>query len=156
VTVVLGKNPETGGALLGVSPSVEKPTLLQALLESISYIGLTFAAVLQFFNPETARQALSQSSSIIGASYIAADAARTSALNYAAIVAMLSLSLGVINIFPIPPLDGGKVAIELLERFTGRQIPRRIALSISAVGALMLLGLIAYLMYTDVVRFVLG
>jgi regulator of sigma E protease len=153
---VLGKNPETGSGLLGVSPSLEKPTLWQALAESVSYIWLTFAAVAQFFNPATASQALSQSSSIIGASYIAADAARTSALNYAAIVAMLSLSLGVINIFPIPPLDGGKVVIELLERFSGRQLPRRFALGLSAAGAMLLLGLIVYLMYSDVLRYVLG
>ncbi len=124
-------------------------------LASIGYIGLTFGAILQFFNPETARQALSQSASVIGASYIAADAARTSALNYAAIVALLSLSLGVINIFPIPPLDGGKVAIEIFERLRGRPLSRRVSLALSATGATLLFALIFYLMYSDVVRYIL-
>jgi regulator of sigma E protease len=152
----LTKNPETGTGLLGVSPTIEKPTPLQAVGASVGYIGLTFMAILQFFNPETARQALSQSASVIGASYIAADAARTSALNYAAIVALLSLSLGVINIFPIPPLDGGKVAIELFERLRGRPLSRRVSLALSATGAILLFGLIFYLMYADVVRYILS
>ena len=115
------------GAARRVAEHREADACGEAILESFSYIGLTFQAILQFFNPETfAARRSSQSSSIIGASYMAADAARTSALNYAAIVALLSLSLGVINIFPIPPLDGGKVAVEIVERFRGRPLSRRI------------------------------
>ena len=76
-------------------------------------------------------------------------------MNYAAIVALLSLSLGVINIFPIPPLDGGKVAIELFERLRGRPLSRRVSLALSATGAALLFGLIFYLMYADVVRYIL-
>ncbi len=156
VDAVLGENPETGTGQLGVSPSIEQPTLWQALAESVSYIGLTFKAVLQFFNPETARIAVSQSASVIGASYIAAEAARTSALNYAAIVAMLSLSLGVMNIFPIPPLDGGKIAVELIERVSRRQLPRKLSLGLSIAGTCLLFALIGYLVYADVVKYILS
>ena len=46
-------------------------------------------------------------------------------LDYACLVALLSLSLGVMNILPIPPLDGGKIAIELIEKHRGRPLPRK-------------------------------
>ena len=156
VRATLGKHPQTGKGMLGVSPSIEKPGPLPALAESVSYIGLTFVAVLKFFDPSTFRQAVSQSSSVIGASYMAADAARESAASWAALMALLSLSLGVLNIFPIPPLDGGKIALEVVEKLRGRPLSRRFSLSFSAVGAALLLSLIGYLMYNDVVRFIVG
>ncbi len=156
VRATLGVKPGSQAPLLGVAPEVKpvKPSPLAALALSISYIGLTFQAIAGFFNPATFSASISQSSSVIGASYLAADAARAGALDYAGIVAMLSLSLGVINILPIPPLDGGKVAVELFERLRGRPLSRRVSMSLSAAGALMLFALIGYLMYSDVVRFI--
>jgi len=153
---VLGRRPGASTALLGVSPQLEptRPNPLQALLLSFSYIGLTFQAVAGFFNPQTFQTSVSGASSVIGASYYAAEAARAGAIDYAGIVAILSLSLGVINIIPIPPLDGGKVAIEIMERLRGRPFSRRFSLSLSAAGATMLFALIFYLMYSDVVRYI--
>jgi len=155
-TAVLGRRPGASSALLGVSPALEptRPNPLQALLLSFTYIGLTFQAVAGFFNPETFEASVSGASSVIGASYYAAQAARAGVIDYAGIVAVLSLSLGVINIIPIPPLDGGKVAVELFERLRGRPLSRRFSLSLSAAGAVLLFALIGYLMYSDVVRYI--
>jgi len=152
----LGRRPGTSQALLGVSPELKptRPNVLQAAALSFSYIGMTFSAIAGFFNPETFQASVSGASSVIGASYYAAEAAKAGALDYAGIVAVLSLSLGVINIIPIPPLDGGKVAVELFERLRGRPLSRRVSLSLSAAGAALLFALIAYLMYSDVVRYI--
>lgn len=158
VVATLGAREGTDVALLGLAPGFEqvRPSVFQAFAESFGYIGLTFVAIAGFFNPETFQMSVSNSSSVIGASYIAAQAAETGPVDYAAIVALLSLSLGVINIVPIPPLDGGKVAIEVVERLRGRPLPRNLSLGISVTGALMLFALIGYLMYADVVRFIAG
>lgn len=158
VDAVLTENPNTGLAFLGVGPELVfvKPSVLAALNESFSYVGLTFQAILNLLNPQTFQSTVSQSASVIGASYMAAEAAQTSPLSYASIVALLSLSLGVINIFPIPPLDGGKIAIELFERMRGRQLSRRISLGLSVSGALLLFALIGYLMYADVSKFIVN
>jgi regulator of sigma E protease len=154
VEVLLGTNPKTKHALLGVTAQYEptKPSVLGAMALSISYIGLVFTAIAGFFNPATFQASVSQSSSVIGASVIAADAAREGALSYAGLVAVLSLSLGVINILPIPPLDGGKIAVELVEKLRGRPLSKRVSLGLSLGGAIMLFSLIGYLMYADVVK----
>jgi len=156
VTARLGRNPETSRALLGVSPQLEpaKPTVPEAVALSVSYIGMTFEAIAGFFNPQTFEASVGNATSVIGASYYTAQAAKAGPLEYAAIVAFLSLSLGVINIIPIPPLDGGKVAVELVERLRGRPLSRRFSLSLSAAGAALLFALIGYLMYSDVVRYI--
>ncbi len=152
----LGKRPGSSQALLGVTPELvaTTPNVLQAVILSFTYIGMTFQAIAGFFNPQTFQASVSGASSVIGASYYAAEAARAGALDYAGLVAVLSLSLGVINIFPIPPLDGGKIAVELFERLRGRPLSRRVSLSLSAAGAALLFALIAYLMYSDVVRYI--
>lgn len=158
VQAVLGENPQTSVAMLGVRPEFRDVRMspLAAVGESIGYIGLTFVAIVGFFNPATFTQSVSQATSIIGVSYIAAEAVRTSPIQYASLVALISLSLGVINVLPIPPLDGGKIAVEIIERVAGRQIPRKISLGISAAGAVMLFTLIGYLMYADVLRFIIN
>lgn len=154
----LGAKEDGTSPLLGVSPQVihVRPNVFQAAGLSVSYIGLTFKAIAGFFNPETFQTSVQGSTSVIGASYIAAEAAKSGPLDYAGIIALLSLSLGVINIVPIPPLDGGKIAVELIERLRGRPLSRTVSLSLSAAGAVLLFTFIGYLMYSDVVRYIVG
>ena len=158
VTATLGENPKTGRAMLGVTPAWEEvqPNPWEAFLLSFSFIGLTFVAIAGFFNPATFATSVSQSSSVIGAAQYAAEAAQSGPLDYARIVAALSLSLGVINILPLPPLDGGKIALELIERLRGKPLPRGLSIGVSLSGAALLFALIAYLMYTDITRLVGG
>lgn len=155
VVVVLGTN-ERGGARLGVEASLVnvRSSVPEAVKQSLTWIGMVFQAIAGFFNPSTFQTTVSQSSSIVGASVEVARAAEAGWLYYTWIVALLSLSLGVINVLPIPPLDGGKIALEIIERIAGRPLPRNVSLSISAAGALMLFALIGYLMYSDILRYV--
>jgi len=157
-SVTLGTHPEGGHAILGVTARSEQvqPSLWQAFALSFSFIGLTFVAIAGFFNPATFQASVSQSSSVIGAAVETARAAEQGPLDYAGIVAALSLSLGVINILPIPPLDGGKIAVELVEKLRGRPLSRGFSLGLSAAGTIMLFALIGYLMYTDVARIIAG
>lgn len=154
--LTLGKNPETKRALLGISPDVEIVRLnpLEAFLKSFTYIWLTFAAIAGFFDPTTFQASVALSSSVIGASVAAADAAKAGPLDFAGLIAALSLSLGVLNILPIPPLDGGKIALELVEKLRGRPLSRALSLGLSASGAMLLFALIGYLMYADVAKMV--
>jgi regulator of sigma E protease len=144
--------------MLGVRPEFHRVHLspIDALKQSFGYIGLTFKAITGFFDPRRFSESISQSSSVIGASYIAAEAAKSGPIDYAYIVGLLSLSLGVINIFPIPPLDGGKIVLEIFERIRGRQISRNVSIGLSVSGATLLFALVGYLMYADIVKFIVS
>ena len=145
-----------GGAMLGVTAAtinVPMP-LAGAFTMSFSMIGQVFVAVGRLVDPRTFAVSIQGARSIVGISYEVANAAAEGPLAYAWMVALLSLSLGVMNILPIPPLDGGKVAAELVEGVIRRPIPRRISLALSAVGTLLLFSLIFYLMYADVMRYI--
>lgn len=152
--VVLGES-EAGGAYLGIVSSAEKVdlTFFEAFTESLTWTGLVFVAIAQFFNPATFATSVEGARSVVGISVEVAEAARSGPIDYAWWIALLSLSLGVMNLLPIPPLDGGKIAMEIVERIAGRPIERRISLGISLAGALLLFSFIGYVMYADVMRY---
>ncbi len=67
-------------------------------------------------------------------------------------VAILSLSLAVINILPIPALDGGRLLFILIELIIGRRVPQRWESFIHAFGYILILLLILAVTYGDIVR----
>lgn len=146
---------EAGTPVLGIVSDLDHVTLSvpEAAAESVRMTGLVFQAILRFFSPDTFQESVEGARSIVGITVEVAEAAGRGPLDYAWLVALLSLSLGIMNILPIPPLDGGKVAIEILEGISGRQLGRRFAIGISISGAVLLFSLIGYLMYADVIRY---
>ena len=73
------------------------------------------------------------------------------------IAALLSVSLGVVNLLPIPALDGGRIVFVVLEfvRRGKRVSPQREGL-IHLVGFVVIIGLIVAITYSDIVRIVNG
>ena len=76
----------------------------------------------------------SQVSSPIGIVKTSSDAYRQGFSDYLFIVGLISLSLGVLNLLPLLPLDGGHMAFSLIERARGRAVSREIYERVSAVG----------------------
>lgn len=72
------------------------------------------------------------------------------------LVALLSLNLAVLNILPIPALDGGRFAFILVEALTGKKANPKWEGYAHAVGMALLLGLIALITFHDVIRVVTG
>jgi len=154
-SIVLARRAD-GHAQLGIkisSVDVRMPPT-KAFRESLSITGQVFVAIGQFFQPKTFATSVGNARSVVGISYEVANAAKAGPLQYSLLVALLSLSLGIMNILPIPPLDGGKVAVELVEALLRRPIPKRISYALSGIGALLLFSLIFYLMYADIMRYI--
>jgi len=67
-------------------------------------------------------------------------------------MALLSLSLGVLNLLPFPGLDGGRLLFILIEGVLGRPVNRKIEQLVHAFGAILLILIIAVVTYKDIVR----
>lgn len=93
----------------------------------------------------------------IGIAQITDQVADTGILPLLGLVAGLSLSLGIMNILPIPMLDGGRLMFVLLEGVRrGKRIsPRREGL-VHMVGFVALMALIALISYQDILRLIRG
>lgn len=68
------------------------------------------------------------------------------------ILALISLSLGVTNLLPFPPLDGGKVVILILEAIRRKPLKENIEVGIQMLGFLLLILLSIYVTYHDIIR----
>lgn len=70
--------------------------------------------------------------------------------------AFLSLVLAIMNILPIPALDGGHVVFLLYEIITGREAPQKVLEYAQVVGIVLLLGLMLYANGNDIYKWIVG
>ncbi len=68
------------------------------------------------------------------------------------IIALISLSLGVTNLLPFPPLDGGKVVIYLIEAVRRKPMKENTEIAIQMFGFAILIALSIYVTYNDILR----
>ena len=73
-------------------------------------------------------------------------------LSFWSMTALLSIILAIMNLLPIPALDGGHALIAVLEMLSGRKIPIKVLMPIQVAGMIMLFGLLIYANGMDVVR----
>ena len=67
-------------------------------------------------------------------------------------LALISLSLGVTNLLPFPPLDGGKIVILIIEAIRRKPMKENIEISIQMAGFCLLIGLSIFVTYNDILR----
>uniref|UniRef100_A0A832G2L7 Zinc metalloprotease n=1 Tax=Ignavibacterium album TaxID=591197 RepID=A0A832G2L7_9BACT len=80
----------------------------------------------------------------------AAKSADSGISSFLYFLALLSLSLAILNIMPFPVLDGGHLVMIIIESIMGREIPVKIKLAIQQVGMFLLLLLMAFIVYNDI------
>ena len=80
----------------------------------------------------------------------AAESADSGMSSFLYFLALLSLSLAILNIMPFPVLDGGHLIIILIEGITKREIPIKIKIAIQNAGLVLLLLLMAFIIYNDI------
>jgi regulator of sigma E protease len=83
---------------------------------------------------------------------IANQSAEQGPISFMYFVAVLSISLAIINILPIPALDGGQFVLNAIEGIIRREIPFELKMRIQQVGMTVLLALFAYFMINDLLN----
>ena len=80
----------------------------------------------------------------------AARSADTGIISFLYFLAMLSLSLAILNFLPFPVLDGGHFVIILIEGIRGKELPVKMKIAIQNFGFIFLLMLMAFIIYSDI------
>ena len=68
------------------------------------------------------------------------------------LLCLVSLSLGVTNLLPIPALDGGKLVILIIEGIRGKALKEEVELGIQSAGFTLLMMFALYITYNDIIR----
>ena len=82
----------------------------------------------------------------------AAKSADVGLVYFLQFLALLSLSLAIINILPFPVLDGGHLLIIIIEWIARREIPIKIKVAIQNAGFVIILLLMAFIIYNDIIN----
>lgn len=129
------------------------PALRYSVAENWKMLRLTGAAVRRLFRPEGSMKELSGP---INIARISGETLRHGGLiGTLALMAMISLQLGIMNLLPIPVLDGGHIMILLIEGIARRDLSLRVKERIQQFGFAVLATLMIVVLYNDVISNVL-
>ena len=129
---------------------------LRAIEAGFAYIGMVVQAVIGLFNPQTAAETVSQSTSVVGIAVMSKSAFEAGIVSAFTFTAMLSVSLGIMNLLPIPPLDGGRFVIEVYQRIRRKVVGERAMGYLQFAGVALFTLFFIFMMNQDIQRFILG
>lgn len=99
----------------------------------------------------TGRYGIEQVSGPIGVTGVITDAAKTSAYSFFYLIVVISMNLGIFNLLPIPALDGGSLLFLLIEMIFRKPVPRKIEGAIRSAGFALLMLLVIFVSFKDVI-----
>ncbi|HEY5615880.1 MAG TPA: RIP metalloprotease RseP, partial [Bacteroidota bacterium] len=84
---------------------------------------------------------------------IATRSAEVGFISFLGFMALLSISLALINLLPFPALDGGHLMFLLFEAVFRREIPNKVKIALQQAGFFLLLVFMAFVLYNDIVNY---
>ncbi len=168
VEVIPKMNNEYGRFMIGVTFGGQEPAEKGAIdIVKSSYlyvrymVKMTFSSVRMLF---TGQAKVSDVAGPVGAAQIVGEeydsakemgalAVVVSMLN---IALLLSANIGIVNLFPVPAFDGGKLLFLLYEAIRGKPADAKVEGAIQLVGIGLLLALLVLVMYNDISRLFVG
>ena len=144
--------------IIGVMPTYEPyhMTLGESVSASFNYAGLVASVAVRLIMPQHTMEVLDQSSSVVGISVMAAEAVSAGFWEAMAVIAAISMSLGFMNLLPIPPLDGGKILMETVSLIIRRPVPTKVTNGLSYAGVAFFIFIFCVALKNDILGIVSG
>lgn len=118
-----------------------------AAVNTVGFIGALFDSIKMILTGGASMDDLA------GPVGIATIVSKTSGLmDFIYLLSVISLSLGITNLIPIPPLDGGKLLIYFIELINRKPLKEETSLKIQMLGFAFIIGLSIFVMYNDIVK----
>jgi regulator of sigma E protease len=156
---VFGEGKPVG--LIGIRPSgttvIKKETIANAFADSVIRTGeisvLTLVSIVKLFQRVIPMDTIGGPIMIV---QMAGDQASKGFLNFFIFMAIININLGVLNLLPIPILDGGHLLFLGIEAIRRKPISEKIVSISQKVGLAILLTLMAFVIYNDFMRLITG
>lgn len=121
----------------------------EAWLWTVSITRLIFVSLVDLI---TGNVAINQLSGPVGIIEVIGQAAKVDFYSLFYILAIISINLGVMNLLPLPALDGGRLVILLIEAITKKRINPKYEGYIHAIGFVLLIALMLFVTYNDITK----
>lgn len=159
ITDIFGKKQVI--SLIGITPSDEVISVRYGFFESAIKAGgqiykLTELTYKSFLMMLTGKMSVKESvTGPVGIFVITSKAAELGIVYLLQLMAILSASLAIFNLLPVPVLDGGHILFLIIEKIRGKPLSTRVQDIATRIGLSLLIALLLFASYGDMFRFVL-
>ena len=140
--------------IISADPEVRKLNFLQAIPEGFKYgiesISLTAQSIIGLF---TGAQKLDSIGGTISIYKYTEEAASLGFVSVLSLLAALSISVGLMNLMPIPIFDGGKIVLACAEKVAGHRLSEKVETTMTVIGLGLVFLLFIVATYQDILRF---
>lgn len=148
---------EDGRKMIGLT-FAEQPNSIgmhinMAVRTSLNYARLVWVSLGMLVSGQVG---VDQLSGPVGVASVMAATASYSISAFLQLVAFISINLGVMNLLPLPALDGGRLVFLIIEGIRRKPVPAKYEGYIHAAGLMLLLALMVYVTGQDIVRLIAG
>ena len=155
--VLESQNVEYFKVLIGVSPSYHF-SFFECIGDAFMRFGSDFTIIFRTLKlliwPQTVRQiSVNDLSSFVGIFAMIQSYINSGFLVLLAFMAMLSVNIGIMNLLPIPALDGGRIVFVLVEAVTRKKVNKKVESINNTVFFVLLMILLVYITIHDIMRF---
>lgn len=139
----------------GISPTTEV-TFMGTIKGASSRFGnaasMIFKTLVIVFGPSK-EAGVNDLGGVLSMFNMTSQAASTGIISFLAFIGLLSVNLGIINLLPIPSLDGGRIVFISIEAITGKKLKPEVENTIHAIGLIVLVAFMVYVLFLDFGRF---
>ena len=154
---VIDESGKTTRYQIGIVFSSRTYNFFESIREAGGYMVETTGMMLESLkNLIFKGEGLEDTAGTVGIIAVVAQQAREGMYMVLWLIFIISLNLGIMNLLPIPALDGGRLLFLIVEAIRRKPIPPEKEGAVHAVGMVLLLGLFVVLTYHDIVKLVTG
>ena len=146
---------DTGRNMIGITPTSEHD-FFTAIGSGVKNTGqmtvLMYKILKKLF---TGQVSVKELSGPVGIVYATNEAAKSGLMYVIYLAALLSLNLAIINMLPLPALDGGRILFLVIRLFTGKRVSEATEGKIHFIGICLLFALMIYVTFNDVIKYII-
>ncbi len=143
---------ETGRGIIGIGPQMQRYNFISSLQSSFQQFSMFIAAIYQAFFGDAPLDVAGP----VGIVHTIGEVAQVGFANLLVLTGLISINLGIINLLPVPALDGGRLMFLVVEAIRGRPIEPEKEGLVHFIGFAVLIMLILMVTYQDIIRFIIS
>ena len=147
---------ENGRYLMGITTKIIHSVPL-SIKESLATCGDMVVSMKEFLvNLFKGRSSSDDVVGVVGIMAVVSEQAKTNGLiNVIYLMGIISFNLAIVNMLPFPALDGGRILLVLLRRITNDRIGDKAEAIVNAIGFILLMILMIFLLFKDTFKFII-
>lgn len=154
LTAALEYDKESGRNKIGITPEMKHSvagSVDSGMKSTWNMTVMMYKVIKQLFTGDVS---VSELSGPVGIVYAVNQSAKAGVIYVVYLASLLSLNLAIMNMLPFPALDGGRLLFLLIRRITGKKITDAVEGKIHFIGIILLMVLMVYVTWNDIVKFI--